>query len=99
MSDDRFERAMAAAAPASRDPRFTLAVLERAEQARWRRETLQRGLRNVGLVAASATLLPTLVGWVGANAGAVQEGILGALALLTLVGLTLMMARRLVPVR
>jgi hypothetical protein len=97
MSDDRFERAMAAATPDLRDARFALAVLERAEQARWRRAAMQRGLRNAGLAAAAAALMPALGGWVATHAGAVQDGILGALALLTLVGLTLMMARRLVP--
>lgn len=99
MSEERFLKAMAAATPPARDPRFTLAVLNRAEAARARRDGLIAALRTFGLLIAGAALIPALGGWVGANGGPIQNGLLGALALLTLVGLTRMMGFRLNPAR
>lgn len=99
MSEERFLKAMAAPTPRARDTRFTLAVLERAEAAQTRREGLIAGLRVFGLLIASLSLVPALAGWGGANGGPIQNGVLGALALLTLVGLTRMMGFRLNPAR
>ena len=59
--DDRFSRAMAAASPAARDAAFALAVLERAEAARFRAQGLRSVLRGAGGAAAAVGLLAGLL--------------------------------------
>jgi hypothetical protein len=75
---DRLARALAAARPPAHDPLFALAVMRAAEQSRLKAELAKRLLRAAGLAAAAAALAVPLVGWVAANAEAVQSGILAA---------------------
>ncbi|GAM99723.1 hypothetical protein U91I_03378 [alpha proteobacterium U9-1i] len=74
-------RAFEADRAPSRDPRFTLAVLERAEAERWRAARHAALLRGAGISAMAASAALGLGFWVNAAPEA------GMLALLTAAGL------------
>ena len=87
-------RALAAASPPARDSAFVMAVLERAETARFRAEGLRSVLRGAGFAAAVAALAMLLAGWAGAHPAAAIDGTLTVAALLALVGAARMMIGR-----
>lgn len=93
MSDDRLMRALGASAAPAKDGRFVLAVMERAEAARFRRESLMGLLRTAGLAAAGASLLLMLGGWVGTHPDTTQTVIMAAAGLLGLIAATRLLAR------
>jgi hypothetical protein len=82
----RLMRALGASAAPSRDPAFTLSVVRAAERLRYREETARAVLRAAGLAAAAACLTLPLFGWVSSHQGGFQTGVLGAAALVVLVG-------------
>ena len=93
MSEVRLMRALGAAAAPAKDARFVLAVMERAEAARFRRESLMGLLRTAGLAAAGAALLVLFGGWVGTHAEATQTVIMAAGGMLGLIAATRLLAR------
>lgn len=97
MSDDRFERAMAAATP-PRDPSFTLAVLRAAENARYKRDRVRRMLIGAGLAVDGGLLLLLASYTINSNPGDTLMGV-GAVALCAALLLTMRSANRLVPRR
>lgn len=93
-TEARLMAALGGPAAPARDPRFTLAVLQAAEADRYRKASAQAILRGAGLAAAAAALLVPFLGWAGANADALQSGVVGAAGLLTLVGAARLMTVR-----
>lgn len=80
MSDEaRLIKAMAAATPKARDHAFIVAVLERAEAERFRRDGLRAALRGAGYAAAAMGLLAPVLTL--APADAVIEGLIGSVCL------------------
>jgi hypothetical protein len=80
MSDEaRFMQAMAAATPPARDAAFIVAVLERAEAARFRAHNARALLRGAGVAAGLAGLLVALLSV--ASAEALVEGLLASAGL------------------
>jgi hypothetical protein len=94
-NEARLLRALNAGAAPARDPAFTLAVMRRAEEARFRAETVRSVLRGAGLAAAAAALAVPLMDWAAANGAALKTGGLAAAALLTLVWAARIMTQRL----
>jgi hypothetical protein len=82
----RLLRALASSAAPKRDPAFTMTVMRAAEAYRFRREATRSVLKAGGLAAAAASLAVPFLAWAGAHGEALQSGILGAAALLLLVG-------------
>ena len=74
MTEERLMRAMRASGPPARDPAFALAVLERAEKARFRRAGLRAALRGGAIAAAAAAGLFLLGAWANAHAVSVADG-------------------------
>jgi len=81
----RLARAFAAPLAPKRDPGFTYAVMRAAERTRYRTATAQAMLRWVGFSVAGAGLAAILMGSIGANPEALQNGALTAGAVFTLV--------------
>ena len=94
VENPRLMRALAAATPPARDAAFVMAVLARAETARFRAVGLRSVLRGAGFAAAVAALAMLLAGWASAHPAAVMEGTLTVGALMTLVGAARMMVGR-----
>lgn len=96
MNDEvRLARALAAASPRARDQAFLLAVLERAEQQRFRHAALRSTLQGAALAGAAAALMLILAGWAQSHAAAVMDGVVSTAGLITLIGGARMMIRRL----
>ena len=93
-NETRLTRALGAAVAPRRDPEFTMSVMRAAEVYRFRGATLLSVLRAGGLAAAAASLAVPFLAWAGAHADALQSGILGAAALIVLVGTGRFMSAR-----
>jgi hypothetical protein len=78
-SETKFRRAMAAATPLARDTAFIVAVLERAEAARFRAHNARALLRGAGVAAGLAG--PAMALLAVAPAQALAEGLLASAAL------------------
>jgi len=86
MSDDRLARALAADSAPPRDAAYTLAVLERAEAARWRaarRAALIRGAAGAVLAAAG---IFGLSAWASANLEDATTMVLASVAVFVVAG-------------
>lgn len=81
---ERLVRALAAAHPSERDVAFVVAVLERAERARFRADLLSQALRTLGLATAIASLATLAINY--ADSAQLLEGAFYAVALLAMVG-------------
>lgn len=93
-NEARLMAALAAGAAPRRDPAFTMAVMRAAEAERYRTATARSMLKAAGLAAAAASLALPLLDWAGANAGALQEGVLGVASLLVLVAAARLLSAR-----
>lgn len=94
-AESRLARALAGASPSARDHAFLLAVLERAEQQRFRRAALRSTLQGAALTGAAAALMLMFAGWAQDHAAAVTDGVVTTAALITLIGGARMVIRRL----
>lgn len=94
-SEARLMRALGAKVAPARDPAFTLAVIRAAEQRRFKAATLLALLRTAGMAAAAAALVLPLLAWVPGNMAALEQGVVMAGAMLTLVGVARLMSQRL----
>lgn len=93
-SEARLMRALRAEAAPVRDPAFTLAVIRDAEQRRFKDATALALLRTAGMAAAAGALVLPLLAWVPGNLAALEQGVVMAGAMLTLVGVARLMAQR-----
>jgi hypothetical protein len=93
-NEARLKAALAAGGAPSRDPAFTVAVMRAAETERYRAATIRAMLKGAGLAAAAASLAEPFLGWAGANAEALQEGVLAAAGLLVLVAAARLLSAR-----
>jgi hypothetical protein len=93
-NEARLRAALAAGAAPARDPAFTMAVMRAAEAERYRRETIHSMLKWAGMAAAAASLIVPFLGWAGAHAEALENGVLGAGSLLALVAAARFMSAR-----
>ncbi len=84
MGEDRLMAAMRASGPPKRDPAFALAVLERAEKARFARAGMRAALRGGGVATAAAAGLFLLGAWANAHAASVADGAVWSAGLLTM---------------
>ena len=82
MNDDRLTRALAAMGAPARDPAFTLWVLERAENERFRHASARAVLRGAGTGAGAAAGLFLLGVWASAHAASAAEGAVWAAGLI-----------------
>lgn len=98
-NEARLMRALAAPVAPKRDSAFAMAVMRQAEAARFRNEGVLAVLRGAGFAAAAAALVVPFLGWAGANGPALQNGVLGAAGLLTLVLALRVMTERVAAVR
>ncbi len=94
-AEARLSRALATASAPPRDPRFTLAVMRRAEVARFRDQAARQALRTAGLAIAAVGLTWPAAHWAAANLEAVENGALVALGLLAAVAGARVVGRRL----
>ena len=93
-NEARLKAALAAGGAPSRDPAFTVAVMRAAETERYRAATIRSMLKGAGFAAAAASLAVPFLGWAGANAEALQEGVLAAAGLLVLVAVARLLSAR-----
>lgn len=93
-SEARLLRALGPSAAPRRDPRFTLAVIEAAEQARFRSQTVLSMLRGAGYAGVLGALAVPFVGWAGSNAQGLQTGVVASAGLFALIWAARLMAQR-----
>ncbi len=93
-SEARLMRALGPSAAPKRDPRFTLAVIEAAERARFRNQTALSMLRGAGYAGATAALAAPFLNWAGSNGQGLQTGIIATAGLFALIWGSRLVARR-----
>jgi len=72
-AEERLNRALNARVAPAKDMHFTLEVMRRAEQARFRAEAARRMVGGAGLAALAAVAALGVGGWAAQNAGAALD--------------------------
>lgn len=93
-NEARLLRAFGAPVAPKRDASFTLSVMRAAERRRFQRESTLAILRMAGMAAAAGALVVPLMAWFPANWDGLQNGLLGAGAILALVSFARIMSQR-----
>jgi hypothetical protein len=86
MSDERLAAVFADSAAPARDARYVMAVMERAEEARWRGDMRLKALRAAGVAAAAAGALALMGDWAWRNPDASLSALVIVTGLLTALG-------------
>lgn len=97
-AETRLAAALRGSAAPARDPSFTLGVIRAAERDRFKVAALRSMLSWGAIAAAAAVLMLPLAGWGALNWDGVQNGMLGAGGLFTLVAAGRLMTQRLAAV-
>ena len=93
-NEARLMRVLNAPVAPARDPAFALAVMREAEARQFKADALRRMLQGGALAGAGAVFILPMAGWAVAHADALQNGLLVAAALMTLVATARLMAQR-----